>query len=130
RFDEQKILFKMHYASRAGLTPSPTCPSRARWSPRKRDVAVPATKRDLSHASALLGVEPKEGFSYKSRSGHCDSYAISDDRARSLSRRICKATGLQKHSKRDSPDRRLVRRRHRRDETIFGYAAASLGDVC
>jgi hypothetical protein len=29
-------------------------------------VAVPATKRDLSHASALLGVEPKEGFPMKS----------------------------------------------------------------
>jgi hypothetical protein len=27
RFDEQTILFKMHDASRAGLTPSPTCPS-------------------------------------------------------------------------------------------------------
>jgi hypothetical protein len=40
RFDEQKILFKIHLASRAGLTPSPTCPSRARWSPQKRDVAV------------------------------------------------------------------------------------------
>jgi hypothetical protein len=29
-------------------------------------VAVPATKRDFSHASALLGVEPKEGYSMKS----------------------------------------------------------------
>jgi len=29
-------------------------------------VAVPATKRDPSHASALLGIEPKEGFPMKS----------------------------------------------------------------
>jgi energy-coupling factor transporter ATP-binding protein EcfA2 len=63
-----------------------------------------ATKRDLSHASALHGVEPKEGFSYEIRSGHCCLNPPSDDRARSLSRRICKATGLQKHCKRDSPE--------------------------
>jgi hypothetical protein len=76
----KKILFiKIHHTSRAGLTPSPTCPSRARWSPRKRDVAVPATKRDFSHASALLGVEPKEGFSNEIQSGHYGSYPISDD---------------------------------------------------
>src|ERR1700720_738917 len=108
--------------------PSPTCPSRARWPPRKRDVAVPATKRDLSHTSALLGVDPKEGFSNEIRSGHCCSYPISDDRAWSLSWRICKATWLQEHCKRDSPDRRLARRRHQRDETIFGRVAGGVGN--
>ena len=40
-------------------------------------MAVPATKRDFSHASALLGVEPKEGFSNEIQSGHCDSYRTS-----------------------------------------------------
>jgi hypothetical protein len=47
RFDEQTILFKMHDASRAGLTPSPTCPSLGKVVSAKRDVAVPATKRDF-----------------------------------------------------------------------------------
>jgi len=52
RFDEQKIPYKIHDASADALA---NLPSRARWFPRKRDVAVPATKRDLSHPSALLG---------------------------------------------------------------------------
>jgi hypothetical protein len=48
---------------------------------RLRDVAVPATKRDFSHASALLAVEPKEGFSNEIQSGHCCLDPTSDDRA-------------------------------------------------
>ena len=66
RFDEQKILFKIRPASRDRADALANLPLPARWSPRKRDVAVPATKRDLSHTSALLGVEPKEGFHMKS----------------------------------------------------------------
>ena len=42
-------------------------------------------------------------------------------------RRICKAPWLQEHCKRHPPDRRLVRRRPRRNEAIFGYAAAGPG---
>jgi hypothetical protein len=53
----------------------------------------------LATRVSLLGVEPTEGFSNEIRSGHCCSYPISDDRARSFSRRICKATGLQNLAK-------------------------------
>src|SRR5262245_28653907 len=48
-------------ASRAGLTPSPTCPSLGKVAPRKRDVAAPATKRGR-HSSALPRCGPMEGF--------------------------------------------------------------------
>jgi hypothetical protein len=99
RFDEQKIPFKIHPASRDRADALANLPSRARWFPRKRDVAVPATKRDLSHASALLGVEPKEGFSNENRSGHCGSYPISDGRARTLARRIWKRLGYKNIAK-------------------------------
>jgi hypothetical protein len=58
-----------------------------------------ARKRKGGYASALLGFEPKDGFSYEIRSGHCRSDPISDGRARSLARRICKATWLQNIAK-------------------------------
>ncbi len=47
-------------ASRVGLTPSPTCPVRARWFP-KGDAASKATKRATSACQPSSG-EPMEGF--------------------------------------------------------------------
>jgi hypothetical protein len=79
RFDEQKIPFKIHPASRDRADALANLPLPGKVVSAKRDVAVPATKRDLSHASALHGVEPKEGFANEIRSGYCDSCPISDD---------------------------------------------------
>jgi hypothetical protein len=47
------------FASRVGLTPSPTCQTWARWFPQG-DAATSATKR-VARMSALLG-KPAEGF--------------------------------------------------------------------
>src|SRR5208283_4368482 len=109
-----------------------TCPNtrdrRCHW----RFLGLFASAQDAesgtAHPSLIKLAE--EGFSYEIRSGHCGSYQISADRTRSFSRRICKAAGLQKHCKRNPPDRRHVRGQHRRNETVDGRAAASLGDIC
>jgi hypothetical protein len=45
-----------------------------------------ARKRKGGYASALLGFEPKDGFSYEIRSGHCCSGPISDGAELGLSR--------------------------------------------
>src|SRR5271166_6370335 len=54
-----KILIS-DFASRVGLTPSPTCQTWARWFPQG-DAATSATKQ-VARMSALLG-KPEEGFS-------------------------------------------------------------------
>src|ERR1700730_13099468 len=53
RFDERKILFKIHDASRAGLTPSPTCPP-GQGGLRESGIApsLPVTRRELEHHAA------------------------------------------------------------------------------
>lgn len=73
RFDEQKILFKIHLASRDRADALANLPLPGKVVSAKAGCGRSGKKRDLSHASALLGVEPKEGFANEIRSGHCDS---------------------------------------------------------
>jgi hypothetical protein len=66
RFDEQKILFKIHSASRARADALANLPLPGKVVSAKARCGRSGKKRDLSHASALLRVEPKEGFPMKS----------------------------------------------------------------
>jgi hypothetical protein len=64
RFDERKILFKIHPASRdrADALANLPLPGKGGF----RESGIPATKRDFSHASALLGVNRRRVFQMKS----------------------------------------------------------------
>jgi hypothetical protein len=63
RFDERKILFKIHPASRDRADALANLPLPGKVVSAKAGCGLPATKRDFSHASALLAVKSKEGFS-------------------------------------------------------------------
>jgi hypothetical protein len=63
RFDEQTILFKIHPASRDRADALANLPLPGKVVSAKSGMwPFRAIRRDFSHASALLGVEPKEGF--------------------------------------------------------------------
>jgi hypothetical protein len=79
RFDEQKIPFKIHPASRDRADALANLPLPGKVVSAKAGCGRSGNKTGSQPPSALLGIEPKEGFSNEIRSGYCDSCPISDD---------------------------------------------------